>query len=120
MSGEKGKSQGPVAPKGQGLPSSCVLVWKRLVRAACCAAGHCNPPAGTGTSKAIPPLPYQRASRARRCRIYQIGHLVQGGERKLVIGHAARSYVARYHYIEALDTVFEQAVRSQREAGFNR
>ena len=45
---------------------------------------------------------------------------MQGGERKLVIGHAARSYVARYHYIEALDTVFEQAVRSQREAGFNR
>ena len=120
MSGEKGKSQGPVAPKGQGLPSSCVLVWKRLVRAACCAAGHCNPPAGTGTSKAIPPLPYQRASRARRCRIYQIGRPVQGGERKLVIGHAARSYVALYHYIEALDTAFVLAVRSQLEAGVNR
>lgn len=45
---------------------------------------------------------------------------MQGGKRELVIGHAARSYVARYHYIEALDTVFEQAVRSQREAGFNR
>lgn len=50
----------------------------------------------------------------------QIGRPVQGGKRELVIGHAARSYVARYHYIEALDTVFEQAVRSQREAGFNR
>ena len=73
-----------------------------------------------GTSKAIPPLPYQRASRARRCRIYQIGHLVQGGERKLVIGHAARSYVALHHYIEALDTVFVLAVRSPLEAGVKR
>jgi len=45
---------------------------------------------------------------------------VQGGKRKLVIGHAARSYVALYHYIEAPDTVFVQAVRSQREAGFTR
>jgi len=35
---------------------------------------------------------------------------VQGGERKLVIGHAARSYVALYHYIDALDT----AVRAGR------
>ena len=87
---------------------------------ACCAAGHCNPPSGTGASKATPPLPYQRASRARRCRIYQIGHLVQGGERKLVIGHAARSYVALHHYTEALDTVFVLAVRSPLEAGVNR
>ena len=107
MSGEKGKSQGPVAPKGQGLPGSCALGWKCQVRAGFCAAGHCNPPAGTGTSKAIPPLPYQRASRARRCRIYQIGH-------------AARSYVALHHYIEALDTVFVLAVRSQLEAGVKR
>ena len=65
-------------------------------------------------------MPYQRASRARRCRIYQIGHLVQGGERKLVIGHAARSYVALHHFIEALDTVFELAVRSPLEAGVKR
>ena len=65
-------------------------------------------------------MPYQRASRARRCRIYQIGRLVQGGERKLVIGHAARSYVALHHYIEALDTVFVLAVRSQLEAGVKR
>lgn len=42
---------------------------------------------------------------------------MQGGERKLVIGRAARSYVALYHYIEALDTAFVLAVRSQREAG---
>jgi len=42
---------------------------------------------------------------------------VQGGERKLVIGHAARSYVALYHYIDALDTAFVLAVRSQLDAG---
>ena len=66
------------------------------------------------------PLPYQRASRAWRCRLHQIGHLVQGGERKLVIGHAARSYVALHHYIEALDTVFVLAVRSPLEAGVKR
>ena len=45
---------------------------------------------------------------------------MQGDERKLVIGHAARSYVALYHYIEALDTVFVLAVRSQLEAGVKR
>jgi hypothetical protein len=45
---------------------------------------------------------------------------VQGGERKLVIGHAARSYVALHHYIEALDTVFVLAVRSPLEAGVKR
>ncbi len=65
-------------------------------------------------------MPYQRASRARRCRIYQIGRPVRGGERKLVIGHAARSYVALHHYIEALDTVFVLAVRSPLEAGVKR
>ena len=110
----------PSRQKAKGCQARVEWVWKRLVRAACCAAGHFNPPAGTGTSKAIPPLPSQRASRARRCRIYQIGHLVQGGERKLVIGHAARSYVALHHYIEALDTVFVLAVRSQLEAGVKR
>lgn len=45
---------------------------------------------------------------------------MQGGERKLVIGHAARSYVALYRYIEALDTAFVLAVRSQLEAGVKR
>jgi hypothetical protein len=45
---------------------------------------------------------------------------VQGGERKLVIGHAARSYVALHHSIEALDTAFVLAVHSQLEAGVNR
>ena len=106
------KARGLISPR----PGAYVLGWKRLVRA----AGHCNPHAGTGASKAIPPLPYQRASRARRCRIYQIGRPVQGSERKLVIGRAARSYVALYHYIEALDTVFVLAVRSQLESGVKR
>ncbi|NUN61458.1 MAG: type II toxin-antitoxin system RelE/ParE family toxin [Burkholderiaceae bacterium] len=52
--------------------------------------------------------------------MYQIGRPVQGGERKLVIGHAARSYVALYHYIEARETAFVLAVRSQLEAGVKR
>jgi len=36
----------------------------------------------------------------------QIGRPVQGGKRELVIGRAARGYIALYHYIEAMDTVF--------------
>ena len=50
----------------------------------------------------------------------QMGRPVQGGKRELVIGRAARGYVALYHYIEAIDTVFVLAVRSQREVGFKR
>ena len=50
----------------------------------------------------------------------QIGRPVQGGKRELVIGRATRGYVALYHYLEAMDTVFVLAVRSQREAGFKR
>jgi len=50
----------------------------------------------------------------------QIGRPVQGGKRELVIGRAARGYVALYHYLEAMDTVFVLALRSQREAGFKR
>jgi len=50
----------------------------------------------------------------------QIGRPVQGGKRELVIGRASRGYVALYHYIEAMDTMFVLAVRSQREAGFKR
>ncbi len=49
-----------------------------------------------------------------------IGRPVQGGLRELVIGRATRGYVALYHYVAALDTVFVLAVRSQREAGFKR
>ena len=50
----------------------------------------------------------------------QMGRPVQGGKRELVIGRAARGDVALYHYIEAIDTVFVLAVRSQREVGFKR
>ena len=49
----------------------------------------------------------------------RIGRPVQGGKRELVIGSsAARGYVALYHYVATMDTVFVLAVRSQREAGF--
>ena len=50
----------------------------------------------------------------------QIGRPVRGGKRELVIGQASRGYVALYHYVAAIDTVFVLAVRSQREAGFKR
>ncbi|APW39916.1 plasmid stabilization protein [Rhodoferax koreense] len=49
-----------------------------------------------------------------------IGRPVQGGKRELVIGRATRGYVALYHYLAAIDTVFVLAVRSQREADFKR
>jgi plasmid stabilization system protein ParE len=47
-----------------------------------------------------------------------MGRPVQGGKRELVIGKAARGYVALYLYVAATDTVFLLAVRSQREAGY--
>jgi len=50
----------------------------------------------------------------------QIGRPVQGGKRELVIGRASRGYVALYHCVAAIDTVFVLALRSQREAGFKR
>jgi plasmid stabilization system protein ParE len=50
----------------------------------------------------------------------EMGRPVKGGLRELVIGRAARGYVALYQYVEALDTVFVLAVRSQREDGFKR
>ena len=50
----------------------------------------------------------------------QIDRPVQGGKRELVIGGAARGYVALYHCLEAGDTVFVLGVRSQRGAGFKR
>ena len=49
-----------------------------------------------------------------------IGRPVKGGKRELVIGRASRGYVALYHYVEAFDTEFVLAVRSQREVGFKR
>ena len=50
----------------------------------------------------------------------QIGRPVQDGMRELVIGRAARGYVALYHYVAAMDTVFVLALRAQREAGYQR
>ena len=49
-----------------------------------------------------------------------IGRPVAGGKRELVIGHAARGYVALYRYVAEIDTVFVLAMRSQRESGFKR
>lgn len=49
-----------------------------------------------------------------------IGRPVRGGKRELVIGRASRGYVALYHYVAEIDTVFVLAVRSQREAGYKR
>lgn len=50
----------------------------------------------------------------------QIGRPVKGGKRELVIGRASRGYVALYLYVEAMDTAFVLAVRSQRAVGFKR
>ena len=47
-----------------------------------------------------------------------IGRPVGAGNRELVIGRAARGYVALYRYVAAMDTVFVLAVRAQRETGF--
>ena len=49
-----------------------------------------------------------------------IGRPVKGGKRELVIGADARGYVALYHFVPDIDTVFVLAVRHQREAGFKR
>jgi len=50
----------------------------------------------------------------------QIGRPVRGGKRELVIGKAARGYVALYRYVASVDTVFVLAVRAQREGGYRR
>jgi plasmid stabilization system protein ParE len=49
-----------------------------------------------------------------------IGRPVKDGQRELVIGRAARGYVALYRYVVAIDTVFLLAVRAQREEGYKR
>ena len=49
-----------------------------------------------------------------------IGRPAKTGKRELVIGRATRGYVALYHYVAAIDTVFVLAVRAQREDGFKR
>lgn len=49
-----------------------------------------------------------------------IGRPVSGGKRELVIGRQARGFLALYHYVDEIDTVFVLAIRSQREAGYAR
>ena len=49
-----------------------------------------------------------------------IGRPAAGGKRELVIGHAARGYVALYRYVADIDTVFVLGVRGQREYGHQR
>ena len=50
--------------------------------------------------------------------IPQIVRPVKDGKRELVIGRATRGYVAHYHSVAAIDTVFVLTVRAQREDGF--
>jgi plasmid stabilization system protein ParE len=47
-----------------------------------------------------------------------IGRRAPGGMRALVIGRGSHGYVALYHYVSEVDTVFVLALRSQREAGY--
>lgn len=49
-----------------------------------------------------------------------IGRPVPGDMNELVIGRDAHGYVALYRYVAAIDAVFVLAVRSQREAGYER
>ncbi|MES2074696.1 MAG: type II toxin-antitoxin system RelE/ParE family toxin [Pseudomonadota bacterium] len=49
-----------------------------------------------------------------------IGRPISNGKRELVIGRRSHGYVALYQYVEAIDTAFVLAVRSQREAGYIR
>ncbi len=49
-----------------------------------------------------------------------IGRHASGNFRELDIGRSSRGYVARYTYLEVMDTVFVLAIRSQREAGYAR
>jgi plasmid stabilization system protein ParE len=47
-----------------------------------------------------------------------IGRPVRGGKRELVIGQGSRGYIALYHFVPRIDTVFVLALRSQRERGY--
>lgn len=49
-----------------------------------------------------------------------IGRPVDGDKRELVIGRRSRGYLALYRYVAGIDAVFVLALRSQREAGYNR
>ena len=48
-----------------------------------------------------------------------IGRPVADDERELIMGRRSHGYVARYRYIEPIDTVYVLAIRSQREAGYS-
>jgi toxin ParE1/3/4 len=49
-----------------------------------------------------------------------IGRPAPGDKRELIIGRRGPGYVALYRYVAEIDTVFILAVRSQREAGYQR
>lgn len=49
-----------------------------------------------------------------------IGRPTAENMRELIIGRSSRGYVALYHYVAELETVFVLAVRSQKEAGYKR
>ncbi|MEN8167731.1 MAG: type II toxin-antitoxin system RelE/ParE family toxin, partial [Pseudomonadota bacterium] len=49
-----------------------------------------------------------------------IGRPARADMRELIIGRQSRGYVALYRYVPEIDTVFVLAIRSQREAGYNR
>ncbi|GIL03910.1 MAG: plasmid stabilization protein [Betaproteobacteria bacterium] len=49
-----------------------------------------------------------------------IGRPTSSSMRELIIGRRARGYVALYRYVPEMDTVFILALRSQREAGYQR
>lgn len=49
-----------------------------------------------------------------------IGRPASSSMRELIIGRRSRGYVALYRYVPEMDTVFILALRSQREAGYQR
>lgn len=49
-----------------------------------------------------------------------IGRPASSGMRELIIGRRSRGYVALYRYVPEMDAVFILALRSQREAGYQR
>lgn len=49
-----------------------------------------------------------------------IGRQARADTRELIIGRRSQGYVALYRYVPEIDTVFVLAIRSQREAGYQR
>lgn len=49
-----------------------------------------------------------------------LGRPARGDMRELVIGRQSRGYMALYRYIPEIDIAFVLAIRSQREAGYDR